>query len=127
MARGANRCPWPSRSPNGPAQWVNQQVNTSIKAKTDKDRWGIEDIRDFAEDGYGDCEDYQLVKRKRLVDAGFPRRAPRMTVMNITKAHFAEVNDKIGRLTALRDELETMVACDKPVERKPGKDGKPPC
>lgn len=30
----------------------------------------------------------------------------------ITKTHLDEVNDKIARLTALRDELETMVACD---------------
>jgi predicted transglutaminase-like cysteine proteinase len=60
---------------------VNQQVNAAIKAKTDKDHWGIEDIWDFAEDGYGDCEDYQLVKRKRLVEAGFSRRALRMTVV----------------------------------------------
>ena len=60
---------------------VNQQVNGAIKAKTDKDHWGIEDIWDFAEDGYGDCEDYQLVKRKRLVEAGYPRRALRMTVV----------------------------------------------
>jgi predicted transglutaminase-like cysteine proteinase len=60
---------------------INQQVNAAIKAKTDKDHWGVEDIWDFAEDGYGDCEDYQLVKRKRLVEAGFPRRALRMTVV----------------------------------------------
>ena len=60
---------------------VNQQVNGAIKAKTDKDHWGIEDIWDFAEDGYGDCEDYQLVKRRKLVEAGFPRRALRMTVV----------------------------------------------
>ena len=60
---------------------VNQQVNAAIKAKTDKDHWGVEDIWDFAEDGYGDCEDYQLVKRKRLVEVGFPRRALRMTVV----------------------------------------------
>jgi Cu(I)-responsive transcriptional regulator len=33
-------------------------------------------------------------------------------VHQITKAHLDEVNDKIARLTALRDELETMVACD---------------
>ncbi|NBJ09480.1 MerR family transcriptional regulator [Microvirga arsenatis] len=30
----------------------------------------------------------------------------------ITKAHLTEVNDKIARLTALRDELQNMVACD---------------
>ncbi|WP_262268282.1 transglutaminase-like cysteine peptidase [Microvirga yunnanensis] len=60
---------------------VNQQVNATIKARTDSDHWGIEDVWDFAEDGYGDCEDYQLVKRKRLVEAGFPHRALRMTVV----------------------------------------------
>jgi DNA-binding transcriptional MerR regulator len=30
----------------------------------------------------------------------------------ITRAHLAEVEDKIARLTALRDELKAMVACD---------------
>jgi DNA-binding transcriptional MerR regulator len=30
----------------------------------------------------------------------------------ITKSHLDVVNDKIARLTALRDELEAMVACD---------------
>jgi DNA-binding transcriptional MerR regulator len=30
----------------------------------------------------------------------------------ITRTHLDEVNDKIARLTALRDELEAMVACD---------------
>jgi len=33
-------------------------------------------------------------------------------VHEITKAHLATVNDKIARLTALRDELEDMVACE---------------
>nr|WP_246180198.1 transglutaminase-like cysteine peptidase [Microvirga thermotolerans] len=60
---------------------INRQVNIDIKAKTDKDHWGIDDRWDFAEDGSGDCEDYQLVKRKLLVEAGFPRRALRMTVV----------------------------------------------
>ncbi|MXQ10640.1 MerR family transcriptional regulator [Microvirga makkahensis] len=33
-------------------------------------------------------------------------------VHDITKTHLAEVNHKIARLSALRDELEAMVACD---------------
>ncbi|MCB8819935.1 MerR family transcriptional regulator [Microvirga rosea] len=33
-------------------------------------------------------------------------------VHEITKAHLTEIKDKIVRLTALRDELEAMVACD---------------
>ncbi|MBB4038486.1 putative transglutaminase-like cysteine proteinase [Microvirga flocculans] len=60
---------------------INRQVNAQIKPKTDMDHWGVEDIWDLAEDGYGDCEDYQLLKRKHLVEAGFPRRALRMTVV----------------------------------------------
>lgn len=30
----------------------------------------------------------------------------------ITKAHLSEIEDKIARLTALRDELQTIVDCD---------------
>jgi len=60
---------------------INVQVNAAIKPMIDLDHWGVEDRWDFAEDGYGDCEDYQLVKRKRLVAAGLPRRALRMTAV----------------------------------------------
>jgi predicted transglutaminase-like cysteine proteinase len=60
---------------------VNRDVNGAIKAVTDKEHWGVVDRWDFAEDGYGDCEDYELLKRKRLVEAGFPHRAMRMTVV----------------------------------------------
>jgi predicted transglutaminase-like cysteine proteinase len=60
---------------------VNRQVNGAIKPATDQEHWGEEDRWDFAEDGYGDCEDYQLVKRRELIKLGFPRRALRMTVV----------------------------------------------
>jgi len=60
---------------------VNHQVNAMIRPMTDEEHWGKPDRWDFAEDGYGDCEDYQLVKRQRLVAAGFPRRALRMTAV----------------------------------------------
>ena len=61
---------------------VNKQVNTKIKPRTDLEHWGIVDRWDLAEDGYGDCEDYQALKRKILVEQhGLPRRALRMTVV----------------------------------------------
>ncbi|MCG7391374.1 transglutaminase-like cysteine peptidase [Microvirga sp. ACRRW] len=60
---------------------VNQRVNSSIKAVTDADHWGSVDIWDFAEDGRGDCEDFQLLKRRILAESGLPRRAMRMTVV----------------------------------------------
>jgi predicted transglutaminase-like cysteine proteinase len=43
--------------------------------------WGVEDRWDYPDDGFGDCEDYQLLKRRLLVQAGLPRRAMRMTVV----------------------------------------------
>jgi predicted transglutaminase-like cysteine proteinase len=60
---------------------VNAKVNATIKPLTDDDHWGVADVWSLPDDGYGDCEDYQLLKRKLLVQAGLPRRALRMTVV----------------------------------------------
>jgi predicted transglutaminase-like cysteine proteinase len=60
---------------------VNRQVNNNVKAMTDQAHWGVADSWDFPNDGAGDCEDYQLLKRKLLAEAGLPRRAMRMTVV----------------------------------------------
>jgi predicted transglutaminase-like cysteine proteinase len=60
---------------------VNAHVNMAIRPRTDQEHWGIEDRWDYPDDGYGDCEDYQLVKRKLLAAAGLPRRAMRMAVV----------------------------------------------
>ena len=60
---------------------VNRTVNKRIKPITDKEHWGLVDRWEFPEDGMGDCEDFQLLKRKMLVERGLPRRAMRMTVV----------------------------------------------
>jgi len=60
---------------------INRQVNEAIVPLSDRQHWGVEDRWDYPADGVGDCEDIQLVKRKRLIDAGLPRRALRMTVV----------------------------------------------
>ena len=60
---------------------INEQVNTSIQPLSDPEHWGVVDRWDYPDDGYGDCEDIQLLKRKRLIEAGLPRRALRMTVV----------------------------------------------
>ncbi|MFC5556406.1 transglutaminase-like cysteine peptidase [Methylobacterium iners] len=60
---------------------VNRRINRGVRAITDLDHWGQADRWDLAEDGSGDCEDFQLLKRKLLVEAGLPRRAMRMTVV----------------------------------------------
>jgi predicted transglutaminase-like cysteine proteinase len=60
---------------------VNRYVNRTVTPITDFDHWRVEDVWDFPVADEGDCEDYQLLKRKLLVDAGMPRRAMRMTVV----------------------------------------------
>jgi len=60
---------------------VNRRVNKSVRSLPDRDHWGVTDRWDLAEDGSGDCEDFQLLKRKLLAEAGLPRRAMRMTVV----------------------------------------------
>jgi predicted transglutaminase-like cysteine proteinase len=60
---------------------VNKKVNAQIKPMTDIKHWGTVDRWDLPSDGYGDCEDYQLLKRKILAESGLSRRAMRMTVV----------------------------------------------
>lgn len=60
---------------------ITEQVNAAIKPMTDMVHWGAEDRWSYPHDGYGDCEDFQLLKRKRLIESGLPRRVLRMAVV----------------------------------------------
>lgn len=60
---------------------TNLRINREIEPVTDMDHWGQIDRWDMAEDGKGDCEEYVIVKRRKLVEAGFPRRALLITVV----------------------------------------------
>jgi predicted transglutaminase-like cysteine proteinase len=51
---------------------VNNLVNTMITPRTDMEIWGVEEYWSYPVDGVGDCEDYALEKRRRLVQAGVP-------------------------------------------------------
>jgi len=60
---------------------INLWVNTHVKPMTDMDHWGVVERWNYPDDGYGDCEDYALQKRKMLMQAGWPREALLMTVV----------------------------------------------
>ena len=62
-------------------QRINSAVNQDIEPMTDVEHWGVIDRWDFADDKKGDCEDYVLVKRERLMKSGFPRQALLVTVV----------------------------------------------
>jgi predicted transglutaminase-like cysteine proteinase len=60
---------------------INHEVNQEIEPVTDMDHWGIPEVWSYPTDGKGDCEDYVLEKRKRLIAAGWPRQALLITVV----------------------------------------------
>jgi len=62
-------------------QRVNLWVNAHIASISDQDHWNLLDRWDYPLDGRGDCEDYALLKRKMLIDMGYPRQALLMTVV----------------------------------------------
>jgi predicted transglutaminase-like cysteine proteinase len=60
---------------------VNAYVNTHVKPMTDMEHWGVAERWNYPTDGYGDCEDYVLEKRRLLMRAGWPREALLITVV----------------------------------------------
>src|SRR5271154_4663267 len=60
---------------------INLWANTNIKPITDMEHWGVVERWNYPDDGYGDCEDYVLQKRKMLMQAGWPREALLITVV----------------------------------------------
>ncbi len=64
---------------------INNKVNREIEPMTDLDHWGVPEKWSYPTDGKGDCEDYVLEKRKRLIAAGFPRQSLLITVVRDKK------------------------------------------
>ena len=60
---------------------VNRFVNERIKPMTDLEQHGIVEHWGYPESGYGDCEDYVLLKRRMLMQLGWPREALLITVV----------------------------------------------
>ena len=64
---------------------VNAWVNDSINPVTDLEHWGVVERWNYPDDGKGDCEDYVLLKRRMLMQAGWPREALLITVVRDKK------------------------------------------
>lgn len=63
---------------------VNSYVNDRIEPTTDKELYGKEEYWTYPIDK-GDCEDYVLLKRRMLLQAGWPREALLITVVRDLK------------------------------------------
>jgi predicted transglutaminase-like cysteine proteinase len=60
---------------------INRDVNDSVEPVSDLEHWGMLEKWSYPTDGKGDCEDYVLEKRKRLMEAGWPRQSLLITVV----------------------------------------------
>lgn len=64
---------------------INADVNNSVEPVTDMEHWGVPERWNYPDDGKGDCEDYVLEKRRRLMKAGFPIQTLLITVVRDQK------------------------------------------
>jgi predicted transglutaminase-like cysteine proteinase len=93
-ARQPSECTGPTAAPRELAlsrgAWidlvrVNNWVNETIKPLTDLEHWGVVERWSYPDDGYGDCEDYVLLKRRMLIQSGWPRETLLVTVVRDEK------------------------------------------
>lgn len=63
---------------------VNNVINAAVTAITDEDYYKVAEFWAYP-DGYGDCEDFALAKRKALIDAGWNPSTLLITVVRETK------------------------------------------
>jgi len=62
-------------------EWVNRFVNQSVKPVTDLELYGKAEFWDYPSSGKGDCEDYVLLKRRMLIERGWPESTLLITVV----------------------------------------------
>lgn len=60
---------------------VNTGMNHAIQPEEDWKHYGREEVWTIPVDGYGDCDDYVLVKRKALINLGVPESALRIALV----------------------------------------------
>ena len=60
---------------------TNSAVNDAIWPEDDEKHYGRAEYWTIPTDGYGDCEDYALTKRRDLIAAGIPEPALRVAVV----------------------------------------------
>ncbi|MGA8076009.1 MAG: transglutaminase-like cysteine peptidase [Xanthobacteraceae bacterium] len=61
---------------------VNDWVNHTIRPETDMDHYGTIQWWRYPDDGAGACHSYALLKRRILMQAGWPRQALLMTIVH---------------------------------------------
>lgn len=60
---------------------INTEVNAAVTPVTDMELYGKPEVWAYPADNKGDCEDYVLLKRKMLIERGFPESTLLITVV----------------------------------------------
>ncbi|MFG1346733.1 transglutaminase-like cysteine peptidase [Xanthobacter autotrophicus DSM 431] len=66
---------------NAQLERVNRTVNETVQPETDLEHYGETERWAYPDDGKGDCEDYVLEKRRRLINLGWPSSVLLITVV----------------------------------------------
>lgn len=109
---------------------INRAVNAEITFQPDWDARGVEELWCFPVGGAGDCEDYALEKRRRLVALGLPGASLTLAIVHHTERLFSHtlllVETTAG--TYVLDNLDDGLRCWNEVpyryERREGLDGR---
>jgi predicted transglutaminase-like cysteine proteinase len=89
---------------------INRDVNDAVEPMSDLEQWGTLEKWSYPTTGKGDCEDYVLEKRKRLIEAGWPRQSLLITVVRDKKGDgHAVLTVKTDRGDFVLDNQETRV------------------
>ena len=89
---------------------VNTWANENIQPVTDLEHWGVVERWNYPDDGKGDCEDYVLLKRRMLMQAGWPREALLITVVRDKRGDgHAVLTVKTNRGEFILDNQEAQV------------------
>ncbi len=62
-------------------QVLNREINRYIRPMSDQEQYNLVEKWIYPDTGKGDCEDYVLLKQRRLMKAGWPQSALLITVV----------------------------------------------
>lgn len=88
---------------------VNDNVNTAIEPVTDEELYGRQEYWTYP-DGKGDCEDFVLLKRRELIQSGWPAGSLLITVVRQTNGDgHAVLTVRTDRGDLVLDNLEPKI------------------
>jgi predicted transglutaminase-like cysteine proteinase len=89
---------------------INKWANDNIRPMTDMDHYGTIQWWRYPDDGAGACHSYALLKRRMLMQAGWPRTALLMTIVREANGEgHAVLTVKINRGEFILDNLNDKI------------------